>query len=53
MRWLLSLLLFRRPDIRGRTPRQWLVILLLSLVGGPFYHMIFSWSAGTGLDRAG
>ena len=42
-----ALLVFRRPSLRGVTRRQWVIVLLLSLVGGPFYHLMFSWSAGT------
>jgi drug/metabolite transporter (DMT)-like permease len=44
---LLAALIWRRPSLRGRSARQWCVVVALSLVGGPLYHNVFSWSAGT------
>ncbi|MCP3905819.1 MAG: DMT family transporter, partial [Planctomycetes bacterium] len=48
--FVLALLAWRRPSIRHLTRRQWAIILGLSIVGGPLYHNVFSWSAGTNAD---
>jgi drug/metabolite transporter (DMT)-like permease len=48
--FVLALLVFRRPSIRHLTRKQWAIILGLSIVGGPLYHNVFSWSAGTNGD---
>jgi len=45
--FILALVIWRRPSIRHLTRRQWAIILGLSIVGGPLYHNVFSWSAGT------
>lgn len=45
--FLLALLAFRRPSIRSLSRRDWAIVIGLSLVGGPLYHNMFSWAAGT------
>ena len=51
---VVALLIWRRPNIARLGVREWMLIIGLAFVGGPFYHLVFAWSAGkapTGDDR--
>ena len=43
---VVALLIWRRPNIMRLKTREWMLIIGLAFVGGPFYHLVFAWSAG-------
>jgi len=48
---LIGLILWRRPPIAHMGPRDWALVIGMSLVVGPLYHFTFAWSAG--VDASG
>ena len=48
----LALLAWRRPNLGHLRPVQWMQLAALTVVGGPLYHLVFSWSAGVGSSGA-
>jgi len=44
--FVLALLVWRRPNVRGLSLRDWAIVVVVAIVAGPMYHLIFAWSAG-------